>query len=58
MIGKIPIYKRLAYGLGFFGSCFTALDAEGTGNGGEDGDEEVDYGFPIFFFHDVPFFDV
>ena len=29
------------------------LDAEGTGDGGEDGDEEVDDGFPIFFFHDL-----
>ena len=32
--------------------CSARLDAEGTGDGGEDGDEEVDDGFPIFFFHD------
>ena len=34
-----------------------ALHAEGGGDGGEDGDDEVDYGFPGFSFHDVSFFE-
>ena len=33
-------------------SAFARLNAESGGDGGEDGDEEVDDGFPIFFFHD------
>ena len=30
-----------------------ALYAERAGDGGEDGDEEVDDGFDVFFFHTI-----
>ena len=32
-----------------------ALYTEGTEGGGEDGDEEIDDGFPILFFHVLSF---
>ena len=38
--------------------CSARLYTEGGGDGGEDGDEEVDDGFPIFFFHVISDFDV
>ena len=38
--------------------CSAALNAESRSNGGEDGDEEVDDGFPIFFFHVISDFEV
>ena len=52
---KIPICKLIGLRTGIDRDshelCSAALDAESTGDGGEDGDEEVDDGFPIFFFH-------
>ena len=38
--------------------CSARLDAKSRSNGGEDSDEEVDDGFPIFFFHVISDFEV
>ena len=38
--------------------CSAGLDTKSRSNGGEDGDEEVDDGFPVFFFHVISDFEV
>ena len=48
----IRVQKISVWGL----LSLAALHAEGGGDGGEDGYDEVDYGFPGFSFHDVSFF--